>query len=93
MFLLDPCWPGVREAVELCTKAVVKVRMVSGDNIQTSKAITLQCGFLASDVDATQPTLTEGKRFFELSESEREEVAGKFSVMGRSSPSNKLLKH
>ncbi|KAI3974506.1 hypothetical protein MKX01_017999 [Papaver californicum] len=89
--LKDPCRPGVREAVELCTKAGVKVRMVTGDNLQTAKAIALECGILASDADATEPTLIEGKRFRELSESEREEVAGKISVMGRSSPNDKLL--
>ncbi|MCL7023830.1 hypothetical protein MKW94_004851 [Papaver nudicaule] len=89
--LKDPCRPGVREAVELCTKAGVKVRMVTGDNIQTAKAIALECGILSSDADATEPTLIEGKRFRELSESEREEVAGKISVMGRSSPNDKLL--
>ncbi|XP_026451794.1 calcium-transporting ATPase 10, plasma membrane-type-like, partial [Papaver somniferum] len=89
--LKDPCRPGVREAVELCTKAGVKVRMVTGDNLQTAKAIALECGILASDVDAMEPTLIEGKRFRELSESDREEVAGKISVMGRSSPNDKLL--
>ncbi|KAI3900110.1 hypothetical protein MKW98_001010 [Papaver atlanticum] len=89
--LKDPCRPGVREAVELCTKAGVKVRMVTGDNLQTAKAIALECGILASDVDATEPTLIEGKRFRELSESDREEIAGKISVMGRSSPNDKLL--
>ncbi|KAI3930346.1 hypothetical protein MKW92_019166 [Papaver armeniacum] len=88
--LKDPCRPGVREAVELCTKAGVKVRMVTGDNLQTAKAIALECGILAFDVDM-EPTLIEGKRFRELSESDREEVAGKISVMGRSSPNDKLL--
>ncbi|KAI3868963.1 hypothetical protein MKX03_003334 [Papaver bracteatum] len=89
--LKDPCRPGVREAVELCTKAGVKVRMVTGDNLQTAKAIALECGILAFAVDAMEPALIEGKRFRELSESDREEVAGKISVMGRSSPNDKLL--
>ncbi|KAI3997709.1 hypothetical protein MKX01_040682, partial [Papaver californicum] len=75
----DPFRPGVREAVELCTKAGVKVRMVTRDNLHTSKAIALE--YLASDADATEPTLIKGKRFRELSESEREEVAGKISLV------------
>ncbi|RID77881.1 hypothetical protein BRARA_A00753 [Brassica rapa] len=48
----DPCRPGVKNSVLLCQQAGVKVRMVTGDNIQTAKAIALECGILASDSDA-----------------------------------------
>lgn len=87
----DPCRPGVGEAVRLCTAAGVKVRMVTGDNIQTAKAIALECGILTKDADATEPTIIEGKRFHALSEQERVAVAKKITVMGRSSPNDKLL--
>ncbi|KAL3632815.1 Calcium-transporting ATPase 9, plasma membrane-type [Castilleja foliolosa] len=87
----DPCRPGVREAVELCKHAGVKVRMVTGDNIQTAKAIALECGILSPDSDTTEPYVIEGKRFREMSEKEREQAAQKISVMGRSSPTDKLL--
>ncbi|CAB4262079.1 unnamed protein product [Prunus armeniaca] len=87
----DPCRPGVRDAVQLCQKAGVKVRMVTGDNVQTAKAIALECGILTSDSDATEPTLIEGKVFRDLSDEQREEYAEKISVMGRSSPNDKLL--
>ncbi|KAF3601537.1 hypothetical protein F2Q69_00037648 [Brassica cretica] len=87
----DPCRPGVREAVRICTSAGVKVRMVTGDNLQTAKAIALECGILASDTEAVEPTIIEGKVFRELSEKEREQVAKRITVMGRSSPNDKLL--
>ncbi|GFQ05646.1 calcium-transporting ATPase 9 plasma membrane-type [Phtheirospermum japonicum] len=87
----DPCRPGVREAVELCKHAGVKVRMVTGDNIQTAKAIALECGILSPDSDTSEPYVIEGKKFREMSEKEREQVAQKISVMGRSSPTDKLL--
>ncbi|KAG7582787.1 Cation-transporting P-type ATPase N-terminal [Arabidopsis suecica] len=87
----DPCRPGVREAVRICTSAGVKVRMVTGDNLQTAKAIALECGILSSDTEAVEPTIIEGKVFRELSEKEREQVAKKITVMGRSSPNDKLL--
>lgn len=87
----DPCRPGVRDSVELCKAAGVKVRMVTGDNLQTAKAIALECGILASDADANEPNLIEGKSFRNKSEAEREEIAEKISVMGRSSPNDKLL--
>lgn len=87
----DPCRPGVKEAVKLCTEAGVKVRMVTGDNLQTAKAIALECGILCSVEDATEPNIIEGKTFRALSEKEREQVAKKITVMGRSSPNDKLL--
>lgn len=87
----DPCRPGVKDAVELCANAGVKVRMVTGDNIQTAKAIALECGILDPNVSATEPTLIEGRAFRLLSEAERDTIADKISVMGRSSPNDKLL--
>ncbi|KAI3801602.1 hypothetical protein L1987_29711 [Smallanthus sonchifolius] len=89
--LKDPCRPGVKDAVQLCVKAGVKVRMVTGDNLQTARAIALECGILGSNADATEPNLIEGKSFRALSEAQRLEVADKISVMGRSSPNDKLL--
>ncbi|XP_057770087.1 calcium-transporting ATPase 9, plasma membrane-type-like isoform X2 [Salvia miltiorrhiza] len=87
----DPCRPGVREAVELCTHAGVKVRMVTGDNIQTAKAIAQECSILSSNADTGEPYVMEGKRFRELSEKDREQAANLILVMGRSSPTDKLL--
>ncbi|KAJ6808296.1 calcium-transporting ATPase 8, plasma membrane-type-like [Iris pallida] len=87
----DPCRPGVIDSVRLCTNAGVKVRMVTGDNLQTAKAIALECGILDSDSETTEPTLIEGKAFRALSDKAREAVAEKISVMGRSSPNDKLL--
>ncbi|XP_035538880.1 calcium-transporting ATPase 10, plasma membrane-type-like [Juglans regia] len=87
----DPCRPGVKDAVQLCQNAGVKVRMVTGDNLQTAKAIALESGILGSDADSTEPNLIEGKTFRALSDKEREEIVDKISVMGRSSPTDKLL--
>ncbi|KAL8149433.1 hypothetical protein AgCh_006441 [Apium graveolens] len=89
--LKDPCRPSVKIAVQLCIDAGIKVRMVTGDNLQTAKAIALECGILQSDADATLPNIIEGKTFREYSEAERLVVAEKISVMGRSSPNDKLL--
>ncbi|CAH8274877.1 unnamed protein product [Arabidopsis lyrata] len=87
----DPCRPGVKNSVLLCQQAGVKVRMVTGDNIQTAKAIALECGILASDSDASEPNLIEGKVFRSYSEGERDRICEEISVMGRSSPNDKLL--
>ncbi|GLT28691.1 hypothetical protein SLA2020_036030 [Shorea laevis] len=87
----DPCRPGVIDSVRLCQTAGVKVRMVTGDNLKTAKAIALECGILESDADTSEPNLIEGKVFRALTEAQREEFAEKISVMGRSSPNDKLL--
>ncbi|KAK3221270.1 hypothetical protein Dsin_008295 [Dipteronia sinensis] len=87
----DPCRPSVKDAVRMCQIAGVKVRMVTGDNIQTARAIAMECGILTSEADASESNIIEGKAFRELPDSEREEIAEKISVMGRSSPNDKLL--
>ncbi|KAI3443397.1 hypothetical protein Pfo_000062 [Paulownia fortunei] len=88
----DPCRSGVKDAVQLCSSAGVKVRMVTGDNLQTARAIALECGILGSNADdATEPNLMDGKAFRNLTETQRLEVADRISVMGRSSPNDKLL--
>ncbi|KAJ0985137.1 hypothetical protein J5N97_003493 [Dioscorea zingiberensis] len=87
----DPCRPGVKDAVQLCTKAGVKVRMVTGDNLQTAKAIAMECGILDSNTSINESTIIEGKAFRALSEKLREEIAEQISVMARSSPNDKLL--
>ncbi|KAL5977905.1 Calcium-transporting ATPase 5, plasma membrane-type [Asimina triloba] len=56
------------------------VRMVTGDNIQTAKAIALECGILDSEAAATYPTVIEGRVFRALSDFQREEVADSISV-------------
>lgn len=54
--------------------------MVTGDNIQTALAIARECGILASDADATEPNIIEGKVFRALSDKEREQIAPNITV-------------
>lgn len=62
--------------------------MVTGDNIQTAKAIAQECGILPPNADTSEPYVIEGKRFRELSETDREEVAKKISVCVIKKPFN-----
>lgn len=45
----DPVRPGVKESVAVCRSAGISVRMVTGDNINTAKAIARECGILTDD--------------------------------------------
>ncbi|KAJ7534349.1 hypothetical protein O6H91_13G092300 [Diphasiastrum complanatum] len=82
----DPCRPGVREAVALCQVAGIKVRMVTGDNLLTAKAIAQECGILTPD-----GVVVEGKTFRDLTDQERLLFVQNLEVMARSSPTDKLL--
>ena len=42
----DPLRPDVTQAVHACQAAGIFVRMVTGDNLETAKAIAKECGIL-----------------------------------------------
>ncbi|XP_057973636.1 calcium-transporting ATPase 1 isoform X2 [Malania oleifera] len=86
----DPVRPGVKESVAICKSAGITVRMVTGDNIHTAKAIARECGILTDKGIAI-----EGRDFREKSEEELYALIPKIQVMARSSPMDKhtLVKH
>lgn len=53
--------------------------MVTGDNLQTARAIALECGIL-TDPQASAPVIIEGKVFRAYGDAEREAAADKISV-------------
>ncbi|KAG2724167.1 hypothetical protein I3760_01G005200 [Carya illinoinensis] len=85
----DPVRPGVKESVAVCRSAGITVRMVTGDNINTAKAIARECGILTDGI------AIEGPDFREKSQEELLELIPKIQVMARSSPLDKhtLVKH
>jgi P-type E1-E2 ATPase len=44
----DPVRPEVPGAIRACRTAGIVVRMVTGDNVMTAKAIARECGILGS---------------------------------------------
>ncbi|KAK7266669.1 hypothetical protein RIF29_19319 [Crotalaria pallida] len=86
----DPCRPGVKEAVEACQHAGVNVKMITGDNVFTAKAIATECGILRPNQD-TDGAVVEGEEFRNYSPEERLKKVDKICVMARSSPFDKLL--
>ncbi|KAG7537704.1 P-type ATPase subfamily IIB [Arabidopsis suecica] len=83
----DPCRPGTRDAIQLCNSASVKVCMVTADDVLTAQAIAIECGILT---DACRNIWT-GAQFRELSDLEKEQIAGDILVFAQSSPSDNLL--
>eukprot|EP00834_Sanchytrium_tribonematis_P005988 NODE_405_length_7994_cov_0.788600.p1 type:complete len:924 gc:universal NODE_405_length_7994_cov_0.788600:2848-5619(+) len=82
----DPLRVGVNEAVKKCQKAGVIVRMVTGDNVVTAKAIATKCGIYVKG-----GVVLEGPKFRKLSEQEMERIIPKLQVLARSSPLDKQL--
>ncbi|GJN07051.1 hypothetical protein PR202_ga24841 [Eleusine coracana subsp. coracana] len=80
----DPVRPGVKDAVKACISAGIIVRMVTGDNINTAKAIAKECGILTDDGIAI-----EGPEFRNKSPEEMRDLIPKIQVMARSLPLDK----
>ncbi|KAF7848109.1 hypothetical protein BT93_L2287 [Corymbia citriodora subsp. variegata] len=87
----DPCRPGVRSAVQACLDAGVNIKMITGDNIFTAKAIAAECGILRLRDDAFNGAIVEGAEFRSYTPEERLQRVEKIRVMARSSPFDKLL--
>lgn len=81
----DEVRPDVPEAVAICQKAGITVKMVTGDSPDTARAIAKETGILKNGVVLTGP------EFRALSLEEQRKIAPDLEVMARSQPSDKLL--
>ncbi|XP_042259735.1 plasma membrane calcium-transporting ATPase 1-like isoform X2 [Thunnus maccoyii] len=90
----DPVRPEVPEAISKCQRAGITVRMVTGDNINTARAIATKCGILLPGEDFL---CLEGKEFNqqirndkgEVEQERLDKVWPKLRVLARSSPTDK----
>ncbi|XP_022758299.1 calcium-transporting ATPase 12, plasma membrane-type-like [Durio zibethinus] len=89
--LKDPCRQEVKKAVEACQSAGVGIKMITGDNLFTAKAIATECGILGPDYREESGEVVEGIEFRNYTPDERMEKVDKIRVMARSSPFDKLL--
>ncbi|XP_058202550.1 putative calcium-transporting ATPase 13, plasma membrane-type [Rhododendron vialii] len=89
--LMDTCRPGVKEAVQEFQYAGVNVKMVTGDNIFTARAIATECGILKPNQDMESGAVVLGEQFRNYTPEERMEKVNNISVMARASPRDKLL--
>ncbi|CAN6990655.1 unnamed protein product [Brassica rapa subsp. trilocularis] len=87
----DPCRPGVKKAVEDCQFAGVNIKMITGDNIFTARAIAVECGILTPEDETNEDAVLEGEAFRSYTQQQRLEKVERIKVMARSSPFDKLL--
>lgn len=74
MYFLLYCvsaFPQVPDAIRKCQRAGITVRMVTGDNINTARAIATKCGILQPGDDFI---CLEGKEFNRRIRNEKGEV-------------------
>uniref|UniRef100_A0A4W5LWP8 Calcium-transporting ATPase n=1 Tax=Hucho hucho TaxID=62062 RepID=A0A4W5LWP8_9TELE len=90
----DPVRPEVPDAIKKCQRAGITVRMVTGDNINTARAIAAKCGIIQPGDDFL---CIDGKEFNRRIRNEKGEVEQeridkvwpKLRVLARSSPTDK----
>ncbi|KAL8895461.1 MAG: hypothetical protein Q9207_008165 [Kuettlingeria erythrocarpa] len=82
----DPLRVGVADAVRACQNAGVFVRMVTGDNILTAKAIAGECGIFKPG-----GIVMEGPEFRKLSKTQMDQTIPRLQVLARSSPDDKRI--
>ncbi|XP_060544354.1 plasma membrane calcium-transporting ATPase 2 isoform X4 [Pantherophis guttatus] len=90
----DPVRPEVPEAIRKCQRAGITVRMVTGDNINTARAIAVKCGIIHPGEDFL---CIEGKDFNRRIRNEKgdieqeriDKIWPKLRVLARSSPTDK----
>lgn len=83
--IVDPLRKGVKESIETAYEAGVKVKMLTGDNINTAKAIGTELGLLNDNKKAVEATYIDI-----LSDEELREEINDISIVARSKPETKM---
>ncbi|XP_069941031.1 plasma membrane calcium-transporting ATPase 2 isoform X2 [Cherax quadricarinatus] len=92
----DPVREEVPDAIRLCERAGVTVRMVTGDNVNTARSIATKCGILKPGHDGL---VIDSKEFNQRIRDEKGEVSQRLldqvwprlRVLARSSPQDKYI--
>ncbi|HVK11627.1 MAG TPA: calcium-translocating P-type ATPase, PMCA-type [Gemmataceae bacterium] len=82
----DPLRPEVPDALAKCRRAGIEVKMITGDNIETAKAIGKEIGLL-DDKDAIALTSAE---FNELSDDHIKDQMSRIKILARARPLDKF---
>jgi Ca2+-transporting ATPase len=81
----DPLRDNIAESVATCQHAGIRVRMVTGDNPETARAIGQDSGILRNG------SVVTGSAFRTLSHEEQVTAARELDIMARAEPMDKLL--
>lgn len=85
MAMSDPARPEVKDAVELCHKASIRIIMITGDYGLTAESIAKQIGI----VHGENPRVITGKELYELSDEQLQEALEEEVIFARVAPEQK----
>lgn len=83
--MIDPPREEVKQAIQTCYKAGIKVVMITGDHVDTALAITKQL-----DIYQEGDLAVSGEQLSKMSDDQLDEIVLKTSVFARISPNDKL---
>ncbi|SDI67290.1 cation-translocating P-type ATPase [Natribacillus halophilus] len=83
--MMDPPRSDVKEAIEQCREAGIKTVMITGDHVETARAVALDLNMLP-----THGEVMSGQQLDALDDHELQALIGKTYVFARVSPEHKL---
>ena len=85
--IIDPPRDEVKKSIALAHAAGIEVMMITGDNVNTAKAIAKEVGILNNENDYQ---IIEGDQLLELSDEELYDIVENIRVCARAKPEHKL---
>jgi Ca2+-transporting ATPase len=82
----DPLRDDVKDAVRLCREAGIEVKMITGDNVHTARAIAAEIGLL----DTPDALVLTHDEFDQMTDEQLAEVMPRMRVLARARPMDKL---
>lgn len=86
--MIDPPRPEVKESVQRCQEAGIRVAMITGDQKSTAEAIAQELAILRREETAAQ--VVDGQTLDQMDDAALQARAGQIAVYARVSPEHKL---
>lgn len=86
--IADPIRPEVYDAIQACNQAGVRVKIVTGDNVETAREIARQIGLITDQDDDS--ALVVGHEFEKMDDAQASEAVQRLKVLARARPLDKM---
>ncbi len=89
----DPLRDDVKDAVAQCRRAGIEVKMITGDNVETARAIAYEIGLIDrrdAAIDTADALVLTSAKFNELGDDELKQRLPKLRVLARARPLDKF---
>jgi Ca2+-transporting ATPase len=88
----DPLRDDVKDAMTRCRDAGIAVKMITGDNVETARAIAYEIGLIGRDtsIDTPDSPILTSARFNELSDEELKKRLPALRILARARPLDKF---